>query len=880
LIKEKIVVSASDRLALLESQIQQGIDLTEQGRSLIWMAVGEVHGDELWKQVLDDSGKQRYKTFEEYAKQRWGWERSNAFEVSAAGKVIAQLKESGVSDSALPNSVAQVRPLTRIAPELRVQVWQQVVNEGTPTAEAVKSAIAAVAPKSAPAKTSRPARAQSTVDVPAKAEPEIQEQSSEITLVDHLLLLALKYSGMPEVVQTALSLCSESERQELIRQLLPTVESSPVPLEQNLAPEQNQVIEQALLFLSDQCDGASKKDRVGFNGIDAHFGKSLAQRILEGKPLSDRHAESALKMLQKYKRQLSNGGIELPSWDEIKEQYQSPAKTITIEEDEYSMVLAGSKVRLYSPYDRTGGFQRIAKSIKGYKFEKADPPYWNFPVSALEQILQDFADYPWQIDEDIALELEHQKLKAQEAIAAQEAKALQKSEHIIELLSLAQLDQPLENGWQLRDYQRQGAEWLLAHSTGGIYGGGILADEMGLGKTLTALSAAKALQKKHNCPVLVVCPVSLIDNWHKEAAIAGVKIECFSWAKVPSPLEANYVLIADEAHYAQNESSSRTKKLLSLTSAPQCLAAWLLSGTPMKNGRPVNLFPLLKAIAHPLTQNRWDYMKRFCNAYEKSIGKGKSVWDFSGSSYLQELSQKTEDAILRRTKKECLTELPSKTRIIKSVDLESANDKAYRAEIERLVLDYRDRAKRGEVDPDSEALVTLNILRKVGSEAKAPAVIEFAQDILEQGDQVVIFTDFVESAKAIHKALGGELLTGQSKDRQAMVDRFQSGESKVFVGTIKAGGVGITLTAASQVILCDRPWTPGDCYQAEDRVHRLGQESPCFAYWLRLGEIDAAIDNLIHEKSERIELMLKGKRKTLRGVSSPKELAKELLEIL
>ena len=203
-------------------------------------------------------------------------------------------------------------------------------------------------------------------------------------------------------------------------------------------------------------------------------------------------------------------------------------------------------------------------------------------------------------------------------------------------------------------------------------------------------------------------------------------------------------------------------------------------------------------------------------------------------------------------------------------------------EINRLVTDYRRRASEGLVNEDAEALVTLNFLRKVGSVAKVGSAVATAQELLEQGQQVVLFTEFVESANALYQQLGGELLTGETRveERQAAVDRFQSGESKVFVGTIKAGGVGLTLTAASHVILVDRAWTPGDCEQAEDRCHRLGQNNSVFATWLQLGEIDQAIDSLLLSKQQRIELVLKGKRKTLKGLSSPKELAKELLAII
>mgnify|MGYP006209664491 FL=1 len=92
--------------------------------------------------------------------------------------------------------------------------------------------------------------------------------------------------------------------------------------------------------------------------------------------------------------------------------------------------------------------------------------------------------------------------------------------------------------------------------------------------------------------------------------------------------------------------------------------------------------------------------------------------------------------------------------------------------------------------------------------------------------------------------------------------------------------MGLTLTAANQVILVDRPWTPGDADQAEDRCYRIGQNNTVNAYWIQLGAIDEAIDTLLAEKRDRIELVLKGKRKTLRGLSKPSELAKELLEIL
>lgn len=650
-------------------------------------------------------------------------------------------------------------------------------------------------------------------------------------------------------------------------------------------------LEQAITYLADRCDGAFSQDGQGFNGADTGFGHWLSGLINQQKPILKNHAQSALKMLRKYIKQLERGGLTLPQWETIEHQYPDKIKLTTlavIDGEEKPIIpekriqVIGDKIAVYAPYDSSGRFQRTAKSIEEYKFN-GDDKSWRWPISKVADVTAAFPQEDgYHYDPNIQGAIALAEIQIAEEAARLEAEALEKSGNIIKLVNAADLDAPLSNGWYLRDYQKRGVEWLLAHCRGGIYTGGVLADHMGLGKTLTTLVAAKVMQRTHDCPVFVIAPVSLLENWRREAELAQVRIECFSWAKIPKPLESqNYVLIADESHYAQNERSQRTQKFLALAHSENCIAAWMLTGTPIKNGRPINLYPLLLAANHPLAENRLEYQKHYCNAHHKSFGK-KTVWDVTGAAHLDELAKKTEDVILRRTKAECLPELPAKTRLFKEAELEPGKSREYEAEIKRLVEDYRDRAKAGLVDADSEALITLNYLRKVGSHFKVDAAIALAEELLEQGQQVVLFTEFLESANALYAALGGELLTGESKpeDRQSMVDRFQSGQSKVFSGTIKAGGVGITLTASSHVILVDRPWTPGDCEQAEDRVHRLGQTNAVFATWIQLGQIDFMIDNLLQAKQDRIELVLKGKRKTLRGLDSPKELAKQLLEIL
>lgn len=641
-------------------------------------------------------------------------------------------------------------------------------------------------------------------------------------------------------------------------------------------------LEQALLYLAQRCDYAFSQDGQGFNGADAGFGHWLADRVADKKPLLQRHAQAGLQMIRKYIKQLERGGLSLPEWEAIADQYPVDYAYIDEYKEKQSperIELIGSKVAIFSPYDPAVVAKIKSIEPKG-SFNRSDKG-WYFPIAAAQTLIEKFPEH--EVDGMVFAAIAQAEERARQARLEAELAALEKASEIEQLIAQAQLDNPLPCGWTLRDYQKEGVQWLLAHRKEGIYRGGILADHMGLGKTVTALAAAKAMVLQYGCPVFVICPVSLQENWLREAEKVGVGIEVFSnhYAKIPVPISQGYVLIADEAHSFQDAKSKRTEKFMALAKHDNCLAAWLLTGTPIKNGRPINLYPLLDAVQHPLVADKWAYLKTYCNAHQKTV-KSKTFWDLTGASHLNELATKTEDVMLRRTKDQVLKELPPKTRVFKQAELEPKQQKAYDTEIKRLVQDYRDRAKRGEVNKDAEALVTLNILRRVGSEYKVSAAAAVAEELLEQGQSVVLFTEFLESAHKLHEVLGGELLTGEAKpqERQAMVDRFQCGESKVFIGTIKAGGVGLTLTAASHVIMVDRAWTPGDNEQAEDRCHRIGQSNSVFALWLELGDIDSAIDTLIASKQQRIELVLAGKRKTLRGVGSPKELAKELLAIL
>lgn len=488
--------------------------------------------------------------------------------------------------------------------------------------------------------------------------------------------------------------------------------------------------------------------------------------------------------------------------------------------------------------------------------------FWQFPLSASELIALAFPEF--EFDSAIA-----------DSVASARAEALaieaQKQVELQRLIDAANLDGDF-NGRSLYQHQKDSVRWAINQIQSTDLRGVILALDMGLGKTTVSLVAAKAYQSLFNIPVFVICPASLKDNWKREAELIGCQIEVFSWAKMAKPLEhSEYILIADEAHYAQaGQKSQRGKNFIELATNANCKAAMFLTGTPLKNGRPVNLYPLLKASNHCLAKDKKGYEVRYCAARPTRF----CPWDTTGAAHLDELHANTRDVILRRMKSECL-DLPEKTRIFRTSEVTGDRLSQWKDAFREAKARYDE--MREELNPAS-AIVLMGQLRKAGSIAKVDTAIEIAEEILSQGNQVVLFTEFLESAKELQSILGGELLIGDTpvEDRQAMVDRFQSGESKVFISTSRAGGVGITLTKAQDVIMVDRPWTPGDAIQCEDRCHRIGQKSAVSAIWLQYGEIDEKVDSILAEKHERIELVLQGKRKTLRGIKSPKDVAVEL----
>ena len=420
-----------------------------------------------------------------------------------------------------------------------------------------------------------------------------------------------------------------------------------------------------------------------------------------------------------------------------------------------------------------------------------------------------------------------------------------------ELVANADLEIDLVDGRSPLPHQRIGARWLLARR------GALLADDMGLGKTLTALLAARAMVRVADVNVMVVAPAGLHVHWLKEACALGLDIDLQSWASLPKNLPTfGTLLVVDEAHFAQSLKSKRTQALLRLARHPRLRAIWMLTGTPMKNGRPVELYPLLAAINHPLADDQRAFEKYFCQGHWREHGSHR-IWDCSGASNLKELRRLVRPLILNRCKDGCFG-LPPKIREEHLITLSESEARGFDHRLALVLDEYRCRVQKGLVQSDAEPLAVLSALRQISAEFKLPAVSCFVKELMSQGKAIVLFSSFVKPLKLLQNHLGGVLLTGKQslEQRELAVNSFQKGDANLLLATYWTGGLGYTLHRAKNVVLLERPWTPGEVAQAEDRCHRLGMDGPLISHWFKLGLADDLVDSLLVNKSQNIHILM------------------------
>jgi SWI/SNF-related matrix-associated actin-dependent regulator of chromatin subfamily A-like protein 1 len=403
----------------------------------------------------------------------------------------------------------------------------------------------------------------------------------------------------------------------------------------------------------------------------------------------------------------------------------------------------------------------------------------------------------------------------------------------------------------------------------------ILADDMGLGKTTSTIVAALETEAKK---ILIICPASLKINWQREIEnytnrstyICGSKryedadfvivnydiLKNFHDPKDRDKsrvLKSNFdLVIIDEAHYIQNKTAQRTKLINDFVKGVDRL--WLLTGTPMTS-RPMNYYNLLELIESPVAANWMAYVIRYCEGYQFKVGNRK-VWNVMGASNLEELRDRTSRQVLRRLKTDVL-DLPDK--IITPVYLRLKSK-----EYEELMGEYFEWYEK---NPDESSSLTVQFtkltkVRQIIANEKIRSTIELVENILEQDKKVIVFTNFTDSLNKIYEHFGKKAvyLDGSCSPakRQNAVDEFQNNDKiKVFVGNLKAAGVGITLTSAEAVVMNDLSFVPSDHAQAEDRSYRYGQKSNVSVYYpIFENTIEGVIYDILNKKKNIFETVM------------------------
>jgi superfamily II DNA or RNA helicase len=440
-------------------------------------------------------------------------------------------------------------------------------------------------------------------------------------------------------------------------------------------------------------------------------------------------------------------------------------------------------------------------------------------------------------------------------------------------------DVALPDGFRavLRPYQAQGVAWLDLLRECGL--GGVLADDMGLGKTVQVL-ALLALQKARGHltrPALIVAPTSLMTNWFNEARKfapnlrvlvlhgAGRK-QHFASITEHDVVLTTYPLIArdrevllsrdwhmavlDEAQTVKNPDAATTRWLRDVKAQHR----FCLTGTPMENHLG-ELWSIMSFANPGYLGDKAGFSRQWRTPIEKRADTARAA----------ALARRVRPFMMRRTKAEVANELPPKSEIVESIVLEgsqrdlydsirlSMSEKVRKAIAQRglakshiIVLEALLRMRQACCDP---ALLKLDDGVERPS-AKLDRLMEMVLELLSEGRKIILFSQFTSMLEIVRKRFDAgrisySVLTGETKDRARAVEGFQKGKSDVFLISLKAGGVGLNLTAADTVVIFDPWWNPAVEEQAIDRAHRIGQNKAVFVYRLvAAGTIEEKMDEL------------------------------------
>ena len=429
----------------------------------------------------------------------------------------------------------------------------------------------------------------------------------------------------------------------------------------------------------------------------------------------------------------------------------------------------------------------------------------------------------------------------------------------------------LDLGGELHPFQRAGVRYALARRRT------FIADEQGLGKTVQALAT---LESDDAFPAIVVCPASMKLTWEREAgiwlprrsvAVLEGRTES-TWSEAAERAEIvvlNYdileahlqrllgrnprALILDESHYVKNPRAGRTKAALDLAAGlPDDALRLALTGTPILN-RPEELIAQLRVLGR---LRDFGSGARLSRRFRAAGSDDRLHWNLRAVCYV------------RGTKQQVLPQLPSKRH--DTVPMLLSNEHEYRlaeedvvAWLQTLPLDLGTLDAKIAAALRAEQLVRLNNLRQLAAAGKLPTALAWIADFLESGEPLVVFAEHIATQKAVLARFPGAahiLGADSSHARQRAVDAFQREDGpQLIVCSMRAASQGITLTRASNVAFLELDWTPARHDQAEDRLHRIGQESAVTAWYLLAPDtIDETMAELLQRKRSLIDAVTDG----------------------
>jgi len=460
---------------------------------------------------------------------------------------------------------------------------------------------------------------------------------------------------------------------------------------------------------------------------------------------------------------------------------------------------------------------------------------------------------------------------------AEELQALNKK--IRDFSGIEKVDLPKGLYAELRDYQKQGLNWLQFLRA--YQFNGILADDMGLGKTVQTLAHLLLEQQsgRAKLPNLVIAPTSLMSNWRNEAQrftpslkvliLQGIdrkqyfdKLNDYDLILTTYPLilrdkviydqQKFHYLILDEAQAIKNAKSKTTQAIYALHAQHRLC----LTGTPLENH-----LGEIWSMYHFLMPGYLGQYERFNRLFRNPIEK------LGDEQRSKQLRQRVQPFMLRRRKEFVAKELPKKTEILRTVPLSGvqrdlyetvrlAMNKKVHEEINRkglagshiMILEALLKLRQVCCDP---RLVKLDRAKGIKESAKLDLLMSLVPEMVAEGRKILIFSQFVSMLEIIEdilkqRKISYSLLTGKTQKREEAINAFQKGDAEVFLISLKAGGVGLNLTAADTVIHYDPWWNPAVERQATDRAYRIGQEKPIFVYKL-------LTENTVEEKILKLQ---------------------------